>query len=140
MKIRCVTLYDITQTGVGRRVSHIAQVSIDIIKQRNQQINFETILQIVSMRCQPENITTPQCSTQKIRRYFGTAYPTKALCWEFTFTVDRPDVFVNGNQVLGHLYGDSDGVPMLIKLDESLELPTQINITDKYKNIYYETL
>lgn len=140
MKIRCVTLYDITQTGVGRRVYTTAQTSIDTIKQRNQQINFETILQIVSMRCQPENITMPQRSIQTIKNYFGTAYSTKAQCWEFTFTVDRPDVFANGNQVLGHLYGDSDGVPMLIKLDESLELPTQINITDKYKNIYYETL
>jgi len=58
LKIRCYTLFDISKTGVtNRRNSNNPDPKWQ--KQRNTQCNFDTILQVASLRSQPENITDP---------------------------------------------------------------------------------
>lgn len=144
MKIKCVTLFDITKTGMGRRYSVTKETTPQEFKSRNQQINFETMLQIVGMRCQPENISTPKIVEidSKDSRW-GKKYNTaksKTHAWEFTFDVYHKEVFNDGADKLGNLYKDSSGVPMIIKLDESQPLSSQINTDGDYKNIHYEIL
>lgn len=144
MKIRCTTLFDITKTGVGRRQSATKEASLNENKHRSQQINFETLLQIIGMRCQPENISEPKKTTiDNKTTIFGSGYSKtkKELCiWEFTFTTYHRDVFNNGIDKLGNLYGDSDGVPMITNLEESATLSNQINTSGEFKNIHYEIL
>lgn len=139
MKIRCSTLFDITKTGIGRRQSVTREASINENKSRNQQINFETILQIISMRCQPENITDPikSTTTEKDKRW-GVEYNGRNDVWEFTFTTYHKEVFNDGENKLGNLLLDSDGVPMLTNLNETKSLISQLNISGDYKNIHYE--
>lgn len=142
MKIRCSTLFDITKTGIGRRQSATKDASINEYKSRNQQINFETLLQIIGMRCQPENITDPikNITTVKDNRW-GVQYNSSCnSVWEFTFTTYHRDVFNDGKNKLGNLLLDSDGVPMLTNLDETQTLISQLNISGDYKNIHYEVI
>ena len=71
MKIKCKTLFDITFTGVtgrfsvsaipfkdrtGREIKNIDNWNFA----RNQQRNYETLLQLLSLRTQPMNISNPK--------------------------------------------------------------------------------
>jgi hypothetical protein len=117
---------------------------------RNQQTNFETILQIVNLRSQPENITDSVCEIVKTadlqNSKFGGEYLKKTAkqktvnIWSFAFSVEHPSVFDNGLDQLGNLLSDCEQVPMIVNLNESVELPAQLNITDQLRNIYFEIL
>ena len=136
MKIKCVTLFDITKTGASRR-----QIAT---KDANQQINFETILQIISMRCQPENITSPKrIVIDKKDARWGEKYLVETqniLAWEFFFDVYHREVFNDGENKLGNLYSDSNEVPMIVNLDETSRLSSKINTSGELKNIHYEII
>jgi hypothetical protein len=49
------TLVDVTATGVTRLTS-------DNEMQRNQQRNWETLLQVISMKAQPVHVEGPVCT------------------------------------------------------------------------------
>lgn len=117
-------------------------------KARNQQSNLETILQIINMRSQPENISDSECievKTADMAKYnFGYIFSKKYLkqptikVWSFTFAIEHPDVFNNGRDELGNLLDDCDQVPMITNLDETVKLSSQLNLTDESRNIYFE--
>lgn len=144
MKIRCYTLFDITKTNVShRRTSYNIQDSAQYVKQRNQQTNFETLLQIISMRSQPENITEPK----KIRTdlhtddRWGSELSFKhddINVWSFSFTIYHTGVFDDGINELGNLFSDCTEVPMILNLDESITKLAQLNISSALKNIHFE--
>lgn len=151
MRIKCYTLYDITQTNVNFRKKFTEIVPADEIKQRSQQSNFETILQIVNMRSQPEDISESEkleIKIDDIDNYnfgylYGKSYNKKLKTvniWTFTFSVDHADVFNNGIEDLGNLLNDCNQVPMILNLDESFKLPNQMNISDEQRNICFEVL
>jgi len=120
MKIMCTTLFDITKTGVSSRPDRggITDQNYNIL--RSKQSNFETILQLISLRCQPEEITNPEMS-HKITSVFGEKYCGENIkTWSFTFTIDKQGVFEYGGDNLGALKNDCNGVPMIIGLDESV--------------------
>lgn len=125
---------------MGRRYSVTKETTQQEFKSRNQQINFETILQIVGMRCQPENITDPlRVTTELHDNRWGIKYhSTQNAAWEFTFTTYHRDVFSNEISKLGNLLSDSEGVPMLTKLDETQALISRLITHGDYKNIHYE--
>ena len=69
-RIRCTTKFDITATGVRSqfKLSHVPFVDnngnkiVDVStwnKARNQQRNWETIIQVISLRTLPDNIVPP---------------------------------------------------------------------------------
>ena len=66
MRIKCYTLYDITQTNVNFRKKNTEIVPADEMKKRSQQSNFETILQIINMRSQPEEISESELTVINI--------------------------------------------------------------------------
>lgn len=151
MKIVCYTLFDVTRTGVNYRNRFDTRTDADLTKQRNQQSNFETILQVVSMRSQPEDITDSECievSINELSKYnFGYLYDKKYLrgvdkisVWKFTFEVDRVAVFDNGVNELGHLIQDCERVPMITGLGETLKLFNHIDTTDENRNIEFRIL
>jgi hypothetical protein len=151
MRIKCYTLYDITQTNVNFRKKNTEIVPADEMKKRSQQSNFETILQIINMRSQPEEISNSELTVINIDDLkdfnFGYLYEksynktiSKINVWSFTFSVDHADVFNNGINDLGSLSDDCNQVPMILKLEETFKLSNQMNISDEQRNIYFEVL
>lgn len=151
MRIKCYTLYDITQTNVNFRKKNTEIVPADEMKKRSQQSNFETILQIINMRSQPEEISNSELTVINIDDLkdfnFGYLYEKsynktikKINVWSFTFSVDHADVFNNGINDLGSLSDDCNQVPMILKLEETFKLSNQMNISDEQRNIYFEVL
>ncbi len=95
------------------------------------------------MRTQPEDITDPEklmLSTKKSE--WGTDYlnKTKIPVWQFTFTVSQDYVFHDGESQIGNLIKDSHGIPMIIGLDECQKVKNTIDISDQYRNIYFEVI
>ena len=59
--VSCYTLFDITQTGtVNRNKPAIDEDENIWLHKRNTQCNFDTILQAISLRSQPEILNYPK--------------------------------------------------------------------------------
>ena len=143
MKIRCRTLFDITNTNQSNRRGLLQnEPDHDSVKQRMQQANFETILQVISMRSQPENITEPKVVQTKFGdgSPWGSAYKSRKPinCWEFEFTVNYKQVFANDQGKLGALLQDCRGVPMIKDLGEWHSIETTLDHSDELRNITFE--
>lgn len=150
MNIKCLSLYDITQTNMSFRKRTNEIVREDERTSRGQQSNLETILQIINMRSQPENIspiTRQQIDIKNMSNYkFGYTLSDEyhsvenVNIWTFTFSVEHVDVFNNGIDELGYLLSDCDQVPMITDLLESFKLSNQISISDETRNVYFEIM
>jgi hypothetical protein len=148
MKIRCYTLFDITETGVNSRRRHL-ETQFDgnmFDKQRNQQRNLETILQIISMRSQPEAHSIPTIMKAQFSdsSNWGYVYAKQkiktATCWSFDFDINNVSVFDNGIESFGSLSQDCQGVPMITGLDELVKLPMNLDTSQELRNIYFEVV
>jgi CRISPR/Cas system-associated endoribonuclease Cas2 len=141
MKIRCVTLYDITQTGINHRRAKLDRTE-DMGIKGSQQSNFETILQCIGIRAQPEDITSPKKEHKKLTKIFGTNYKNNGLVpqWTFTFNVLQNGVFQIGENELEGLYNDCESVPMIKGLEEWQTLSGTLNTSNEYKNIHFEII
>ena len=131
MRIQCRTLFDITVTGVRNNshrnripfVDDAGQTVTDLTtwhRSRNQQRNWETLNQIISLRTLPENISRPVRDRDH---------------WIFEFEIDSPETMQQGDDALGALAVDCRDVPMLTGLTETqscgsmLELGQNINFS-----------
>lgn len=143
-RITCYTLFDITQTGVLNRAKPGDDQDYDKwFLNRNTQANFDTILQVINLRSQPEVITNPKKTFIKFNEFehFGflfqqiedETYP----CWTFTFDIAHHSVFNDGENELGSLYNDCHGVPMILCGTEFSKLPNFLDISPELKNIYF---
>lgn len=141
MKIRCTTLFDITKTNISNRRREL-DVDHHMSKERSQQSNFETLLQVISLRSQPEDISDPE----KISINLGTddrwgkmyKAKNKISAWTFSFTVNATMVFATNEHKLGHLLSDCNGVPMIMKLDEWERVHNLLTTEGNYRNVYFE--
>lgn len=150
-KITCYTLFDITHTGVLNHYKSTAmpfkdRSGTDITtdsewrRSRNQQRNWETIIQVLSLRTQPMELTDPELlSDQSLENYqFGSAFTGTANVWKFEFEIEQEDVFADENSRLGKLCQDLANVPMLDKLLETVEFNSPMLTTDVTSgNIYF---
>ena len=139
-RIGCYTLFDITQTGVLNRSKPPENaVNTDWYLKRNQQANFDTIVQSISLRSQPENITKPKKITKPDDINFGNMYDIKDTkeCWYFTFAVNFASVYDDGNDEFGYLYTDCEGVPMIDVSNLVKNLPNFLKTDLDYKNINF---
>lgn len=134
--IRCSTRFDITPTGVlgqyreNREV--LDQARGDVIRDRaawlrarNQQRNWDTMNQIIALRCLPERIQAP--------RRMGEM-------WQFEF--DVPDLAAVSAQPgdLEFLRRDAHGVPMILGLDEAPDLDSMIHALGPRTNTDFHVL
>lgn len=135
-RIGCYTLFDITQTGVLNRSRPPENtIPAEWALKRNQQANFDTIIQAISLRSQPENITKPKKQNKPDNIKFGNMYSDTKDCWHFTFSVNFASVYDDGIDELGYLYADCDGVPMINVTDKNI--PNFLKTDLDYKNIYF---
>lgn len=144
-KITCYTLFDITQSGVLNRSR--PGLDIDVVEwtyKRNTQCNFDTILQVISLRSQPEILDNPEKIEIRFDEFenFGFLYQQVENevypCWKFVFEVQHKSVFDNGTHELGSLYYDCDQVPMILCKTEVDKLSNFLDTTPELRNIYFK--
>jgi hypothetical protein len=138
MKVMCETLFDCSATGVtgsfrasqipfrdrhGQAVNNID----DWNRSRNQQRNLETILQVIGLRTQPEELSAPQCVQGM---------------WQFTFEVANEDAFLIAGNTDPHaaLYRDCAGVPMVTNLLESKTTQPMLCTSGADQNIWFRAI
>jgi hypothetical protein len=135
MRIQISTSFDCTVTGV---TGHFRSTQLPLTdcsgqhivdesqwhKSRNQQRNFETLVQLISLYTQPLDITNP-------------VYDSRHKLWTFEFTVEFPGIFATEFDPLGILKQQAQNVPMITGLNECAKTSKQL-ITDT--NIFFQEL
>lgn len=124
-KILCRTLFDITETGVKHNFNpgrlpwrddtgRVIEDQETWLLARNQQRNWETMLQLLSLRTQPQDLSGPQEPSDQ------------DPWWQFEFTVDNIEALRLGEQELGQLEQDCSMVPMLTGLKERVAVTSML--------------
>lgn len=144
-RITCYTLFDITQTGVVNRMKpNDTEDHSEWIHRRNTQCNFDTVVQAISLRSQPESITVPKKNEIRSSAFknFGSSFrqeKNQAInTWNFDFEIHYEKVFDDGEHELGHLYTDCDRVPMILCGTEWNKLPVFLDTSLELRNIYFK--
>lgn len=126
------TLIDITKTGVIRGNS----------KDRDQQRNWETVLQVLSLRTQPVIIEGPvKIDSVDFKKHLGLKetygefyhdFPFPQTIWAIRFSSEQSGIYT-----IEQLYEDFDKVPFIMGLDETVRfmLP-MFNSYGSLKNIH----
>lgn len=141
-RIACFTLFDITKTGILNRArpgDDIEDVN-DWYRKRNTQSNFDTIVQVISLRAQPDVVNDPKKLYTKFDQLqFGYTYKTELEIpyWSFDFEVQHPSVFEDGIIELGYLYNDCQSVPMIRSDTTYHNLGNSLDTTKETRNIYF---
>ena len=118
----CLTLIDITNTNIKRGDN----------KERDQQRNWETVLQVLGLKTQPLIIEGPVILDDVEVSMFGDFYQGKHRIWAFSFTSDT-EVY-NLNQ----LAEDFEQVPVILGLDETARFMLPIfHSYGTLKNIHF---
>jgi len=128
-----VTLVDITATGIIRHRD-------DVELERNQQRNWETVLQCIGLRAQPQLIDGPYVRDLVIDEtsYFPEIYFGNQRCWIFSFGVEHEDVFLKGSDPVGTLDQAFARVPIICGLEETARFILPIFYPyGAIKNIYF---
>ncbi len=130
-QITLFTLVDITATGVTR--SNFGEDSLE----RNQQRNWETILQVLGLRTQPVIISGPTVSHDvdlaKYNLNFGDLYGGNHSVWTMVFTSEQ-----NVYQI-DQLEEDFEQIPVVTGLTETAKFLLPIFYPHgTIKNVYFK--
>lgn len=133
----CYTLFDITPTAVSNTTSmpfkdaagQLIEDDDSWERSRNQQRNWDTMVQIISMRAQPIALSRPRIMELE-DHYFSRSFSGKQRIWYFTFGVEAREVFRKGEDPVWALENDSNMVPMSIGLTETADLIPACILTD----------
>ena len=104
MKIKLYTLVDVTQSGQRKGPDKIAV---------GQQTNWDTLVQVIGLRANPEPIGLEVKEESVKDLEFGTKYKGKQKYWVFEF--ELPD----GSTTVDALKDDFDLVPYISDLTET---------------------
>ena len=136
MKFICKTFFDITATGVTGHYKSSRVPFQDLngtsIKDelswnraRNQQRNWETITQLISLRTQISELENPKKDND---------------LWTFQFESETPYVFGSEDNPTELLLSDSAGVPMLLGLGNIDNLTPLLIVSGPDQNIWFDIL
>ena len=143
-EFRVHTLVDITENGNLKKEFPFKSKSNNVIHDKhtliiakNQNNNFNTMLQLLQMR---GNITweTPpmQLNDPIANMKFGTAYEGKQNSWHFTFYTEQEEVYGNlATNNVGQLIEDFDLVPILSFAKETATFPSNTFITENERTL-----
>jgi hypothetical protein len=135
MKFACQTLFDITATGVTGHCKQsrmpfqdrAGQVIRDVEswnRSRNQQRNWETLTQILSLRTQLFDLTEP------IQDQTGSR-------WMFEFETETDGIYGPSDDPVSVLRSDATGVPMLRELNNDPDIETVLVTEGPRQNIWF---
>ena len=128
------SLVDITATGVTRSTDDDA---ID----RNQQRNWETLLQCIGLRTQPHFIQEPVHSdfSDITIAEFGDLYQGPQRIWIWSWAVEQAGIYDLNNDPLSGLQQDFEQVPIVTGLTETARFMLPIFYPyGTIKNIYFK--
>jgi len=135
MKFACQTLFDITATGITGhcklarmpfqdRAGQLIREVDSWNRSRNQQRNWETLTQILSLRTQLFGITEP------IKDQSGTR-------WMFEFETESDGVYGPEDDPVSVLRSDAEGVPMLRELNNNPDITPFLVTAGPNQNIWF---
>jgi len=149
LKITIKTLYDISRTNVVRNFTEsmlplatpqkLIENENDWYFAHRQQSNWETVLQLISLRVQPSSVKDPVVAVEPLKN-FGYAKTKKGKVWTLEFIVDRPGVLTKEKDPIGLLKDDCTNVPLLTSLTEDTsdlenQKDNQFNIIFDYEEV-----
>lgn len=129
-------MFDITVTGVtghhkssripftDRAGQHITSES-SWEHSRNQQRNWETLTQLISLRTQVDITSTPINNNGM---------------WEFEFQTETADVYGTDDDPTAVLRNDSNGVPMIVTLENQAIMAAELVVSGPDQNIWFEQI
>lgn len=127
------SLVDITSTGV------IHSNDADSIE-RNQQRNWETLIQCIGLRTQPQHIQIPNGIEAELSGFeFGDFYSGKQKVWTWSWVVESDGIYDLPGKTLGGLMQDFEQVPIITGLTETARFMLPIFYPyGSIKNIYFK--
>ena len=139
-KIECYTLFDVTATGINGHVKaaqfpYVSRNGLTmgdpaaLTRARNQQRNFDTLLQLIGLRTQMFNVSDPTVHTSGP---FGNQHT-----WHFDFEIEPQAQWLVDGDEFWVLKQDSDSSPMIIELEEPANLEPRIITQGNKINIIY---
>ena len=126
------SLVDITATGIIRGDNESTE--------RNQQRNWETVIQCMSLRTQPQYIQEPEVVVfDNINiAEFGDFYQGTQRVWTWSWAVEQEEVYSLANNPIGGLQQDFEQVPIVTGLSETARFMLPIFYPyGTIKNIYF---
>lgn len=128
------TLIDITPTGV---TTYSPEHEIE----RNQQRNWETVQQIISLRTQPTIISTDIIVADVKDYNFGINYAGVHKIWTFTFSTDYADIYQDGSDKFGLVKYDFKITPVTLGLTETAQPEVAVfQPKGPWNNVYFKTI
>lgn len=125
------TLIDITNT-------HVTRYSVSHEHTRNQQRNYETLIQILGLRTQLLRIYQTNLFADLCDYKFGSSYIGKHNIWVFEFDVEYQDIYTVDHIPFKILLDDFCKVPIIAGLAETVTLNMPLFYTsNNYKNLYF---
>ena len=127
------SLVDITSTGVSR--------GMDDTLERNQQRNWETVLQCIGLRTQPHYVQEPVQSTFSDISIaeFGDFYTGEQRGWYWQWAIEGEGIYDLSNRELAGLQQDFEQVPIITGLTETARFMLPIFYPyGTIKNIYFK--
>lgn len=132
-RMHCRCLFDITATGItghfkSSRIPFLDRAGQSITsdstwnRARNQQRNWETLTQLISLRTQVIDMTIPERIDNS---------------WEFEFATETPDAYGTADNPISVLIDDARGVPMLVNLDNNEIMSAELVISGPEQNIWF---
>ncbi len=126
------TLVDITSTGA---LAHDN-------KSRNQQRNWEAVVQTLGLRAQVFMLTASGVMQYDLVNHgkmkFGSSYTGKHLVWMFKFGVEHPELYATSDSEVGGLFDDFSDIPVITGLSETVSIPSPVFVTrGNDTNIYF---
>lgn len=136
MRFVCYTTFDITATGVVGHYKNTkipfndrtGQLITDVTSwnnSRNQQRNWETLTQLISLRTQIFDLTDPIKSSNK---------------WSFEFEVETPGIFGSDEDPVAVLKTDAEGTPMIDITNTQSESLIVLVTSGAEQNIWFEPI
>jgi hypothetical protein len=129
------SLVDITATGVTRGDNNS--------QERNQQRNWETVLQCIGLRTQPQYVQDPvQATFTDIAiAEFGDFYTGEQRIWFWQWAIEGDGVYDLNGQELAGLQQDFEQVPIVTGLTETARFMLPIFYPyGTIKNIYFKQI
>jgi hypothetical protein len=109
------------------RVGQVIRNIDDWNRARNQQRNWETLQQMISLRAQPDIVQLPRLHDTQ---------------WVFEFEVETAGVYSTTGEVddLTGLLNECAGIPMIVNLNEAEQLEPSLTVNGPNQNLWFQTI
>jgi hypothetical protein len=128
-RYKITTLIDITRTNPSRAETNSLKLQ--------QQANFNSLIQAIGLRTNPEWRIDPKMRTGQLPEPFEG----KAAYWTWEFDSERDDVFLKDEDPVGLLISDLHGVPVIPDLTNTADItPAAFQTINGNTNTYVEII